>query len=242
MRNYYDFLLSRVQRKLGTTRTIGGETIRVLEEDVNGKVFLSTGTAAASTQNVAGYAKGAHYIKTDVTTGTSGVYQNDGDTTTAVFNLVGTVSANSVGSAELAETVLKYTTVTLTATEIVGTAAGDIGHASGATLLAAPGAGKVVELISAVLIYDFDTAAYTGGGNDIVIKQGSTTLTTPIASADLLGAAGDKIVQVNPLSASDQALTENTGLSLTATAFTQPGTAAGVLRVKLVYRVHTTGL
>ena len=178
--------------------------------------------------------------------GRSGLgYYTDGSSTfNTVIDTAGnvTAAANSISSSELALNTIQTAEVTLTATEIVGTAAGDIGHASGATLLAAQGAGTVVEFISAVLIYDFDTAAYTGGGNDLVIKQGSTTLTAAIAAADLLGASGDKIAQVTQLSASDQALTANTGLSLVGTAYTQPGTAAGVLRVKLAYRVHSTGL
>lgn len=243
MRGFYEFLRSRIHRMLGKNRTIATKTIRVYQEDVNGDICFATGTDAASTQDgIAGYAKGAIYIKTDVTGGTDGRYKNIGTSTVSSFALEAALSAGIVGSAELAETTIKYAEVTLTATEIVGTAAGDIGHASGAVLMAAPGAGKVIEFISAVPIYDYDTAAYTGGGDDLVIKQGSVTLTTPIAKADLLGAAGDKIAQVNALSASDQALTANTGLNLVGTAYTQPGTAAGVLRVKIAYRIHTTGL
>ena len=135
--------------------------------------------------------------------------------------------------------------VTLTATEIVGTSAGDLGHASGATLVAAPGVGFALQFIQAVLIYDYATAAYTGGGNDTFIQNGASAiaLSTVIASADMLGAAGDKIVQVMPLSASDQALTANTPLTIkSTTAWTQPGTAAGVLRCNVLYRSIATGL
>jgi hypothetical protein len=138
----------------------------------------------------------------------------------------------------------KAASVTLTATEIVGTAAGDIGHASGATLVAAPGAGYVLEFVSAVLIYDFDTAAYTGGADDTVIQNGdgAVALSTAIAGADLLEAAGDKIVQVNALAASDQALVANKPITIQGTALTQPGTAAGTLTCHVTYKIHTTGL
>lgn len=136
------------------------------------------------------------------------------------------------------------TEATLTATEIVGTAAGDVGHAAGAALVAAPGAGYALEFISAVLIYDYDTAAYTGGGDDNVIQNGSTAtaFTAAIAGADLLEAASDKMVQVNALSATDQVLVANMAISLKGTALTQPGTAAGVLRCHVSYRIHTLGL
>lgn len=141
---------------------------------------------------------------------------------------------------------VKVAEASLTATEIVGTSAGDLGHADGAEIVAAPGTGYVLQFISAVLIYDYDTAAYTGGGDDLVVQVGSTgaqvTHSAAIAAADLLGASGDKIAYVTALSASDQALSDNPNISLHSTAFTQPGTAAGVLRVKVAYRVITTGL
>lgn len=137
--------------------------------------------------------------------------------------------------------VQKTVEVTLTATEIVGTAAGDIGHAAGAVLVAAQ-AGIIYEFMSAVLIYDFNTAAYTGGGNDLVIRQGTTAVTSAIAGADLLLDTADDIAYVNALSAADIKLTANSTLNIAGTAYTQPGTAAGVLRVILTYREITSNL
>lgn len=135
--------------------------------------------------------------------------------------------------------------VTIGPTQIVGTAAEDLGHANGATLVAAPGAGYALEFISALVIYDFDTAAYTGGGNDTSIRLGGggAAITGVVTSANLLGAAGDKIVRFDPLSTAALPVTANVGISLTSTtAWTQPGTAAGVLRVHITYRVHATEL
>jgi len=145
----------------------------------------------------------------------------------------------SIGSAEIADSVLKVEKVTLTKAEIVGTAAGDIGHAAGAVLVAAPGAGKTLEFVSAVLSYKFATAAYTGGGDDCVIRQGTTVMSAPIAKADLLGSPTSDIAYVNALSAADIKLTANSTLNLAGTAFTDPGTAAGTLDVFITYRVHT---
>lgn len=163
---------------------------------------------------------------------------------TAPAGSIGTteLAANAVTSAKLAETTIQYAEVTLTATEIVGSAAGDIGHAAGAVLVAAPGAGKTLEFVSAVMIYDYDTAAYTGGANDLVVRQGTTAVSGATTTANLLGAAGDKIVSVASLATAGIALTANSTLNLSGTAYTQPGTAAGVLRVKVAYRVHTTNL
>lgn len=146
----------------------------------------------------------------------------------------------SQGTANVTEfTVL----TTLTATEIVGTAAGDIGHASGATLVAAPSSAYALEFVSAVIVYDFATAAYTGGANDLVVALGSggAALTTAITSANLLTAAGDKVLAIKAI-ATEIPLTVGTAISLRGTAYTNPGTAAGVLRVYTTYRIITTGL
>lgn len=134
--------------------------------------------------------------------------------------------------------------ITLTNTEIVGTSAGDLGHANGAALIAGISSAFALEFVSAVLIYDFATAAYTGGGDDLVvcISGGGATLSGATTSADLLGAAGDKIVVVYPLTTAGVALSVGTGISIKSTAWTDPGTAAGVLRCQVSYRIHRTGL
>jgi hypothetical protein len=133
---------------------------------------------------------------------------------------------------------------TLTATEIVGNAAGDIGHANGAALVAGVSSAYAMEFVSATLIYDFATAAYTGGADDLVIciSGGGATLSGATTAANLLGAAGDKIVQVYPLATAGNPLSVGTGISIKSTAWTQPGTAAGVLRCQVTYRLHKTGL
>ena len=156
-------------------------------------------------------------------------------------NIIGPISATagSIGSTELADNTIKTATVTLTAAEIVGIAAGDIGHAGGAVLVAAPGAGKILEFVSAVLSYDYATAAYTGGNNDLVIRQGTTAVSAAIADADLIGDSADDIAYVNALSSADIKLTANSTINLAGTAYTNPGTAAGTLKVHVMYRVHS---
>lgn len=153
-------------------------------------------------------------------------------------------SPSFTGGISLTATVREYTTiVTLTATEIVGTAAGDVGHADGAILVAAPSSAYALEFVSAVLIYDYSTAAYTGGaGDDMVIRIGSTTVSPAIATTDLITATGDQVVHLRALSAADYDLPVGSTINLNATEITQPGTAAGVIRVHITYRVHTTGL
>jgi hypothetical protein len=163
-----------------------------------------------------------------------------GDATVAgVLAVTGGISQGTLNVKEF--TVL----TTLTASEIVGTAAGDLGHASGAVLVAAPGSGYALEFVNAIAIYDFDTAAYTGGGNDTTINLGSggAVITGVVTSANLLGAAGDKIVRFEPLSTAALPVSVNVPISMNSvTAWTQPGTAAGVLRVYTTYRLFATGL
>lgn len=155
----------------------------------------------------------------------------------------GKLAANAVTSAKLAETTIQYAEVSISAADIVATAAGKLGHSAGVVLVADPGATKVVELISAVLIYDYAVAGYTDGGNLTININGGAALTGLVSAANSLGATADKIVQFVPLSTAANALTANKGLNLVSSAaFTQPGTAAGVVRVKVAYRVHTHGL
>ena len=55
--------------------------------------------------------------------------------------------------------------------------------------------------------------------------------------------AADKIALVAAAVPTSNQLVANTGINLVcAAAPTNPGTAAGVLRVKVTYRIHTTGL
>lgn len=147
-----------------------------------------------------------------------------------------TATAGSVGTTEVAPSLIQEATVILTPTTIVGNSAGDLAHTDGVVLVAAE-AGKIHEFIGATLSYDFGVAAYTGGGDDVVIRQGTTAVSAAIAKADLLADTEDDIAFVGALSAADVKLTANSTLNIYAgTAFTQPGTAAGTCKVHVLYR------
>ena len=132
----------------------------------------------------------------------------------------------------------------ISAADIVGTAAGQLGHANGYELVPAFGADTVVELVSAVLSLEFDTAAYTDGGNTTInIGSGGAALTGLVSNANFIQSSADKIIQFVPLAATFNALTANRGLNLvSASAPTDPGTAAGIINFRVVYRVHKTNL
>lgn len=160
---------------------------------------------------------------TDSTTGK--LYYNSGTEIAPVWTLV---NANITAA------------IDISAADIVATTAGAFGHASGVPLVADPGAGKAIELVSVVLNYKYDTAAYTGGGNITVNSNGGSALTGLVSAANSVGASADKVVQFIPLATAGNAITSNKGLNLVAaSAFTQPGTAAGTIRCFVTYRVYT---
>lgn len=153
----------------------------------------------------------------------------------------GKLAANAVTPAKLDVTTIQYAEVSISAADIVATAAGKLGHASGVVLVAGA-TGKVIELISATLIYDYAGAGYSDGGNITINQTGGSAVTGVVSAANSLGASADKIVVFSPLAATATPYAKNLGLNLVAaTAFTA-GSATGVVRVKVAYRVHTHGL
>jgi len=161
------------------------------------------------------------------------------------LGVTGVLTATA-GISNISQVVEKTALVTIDSTKIVGTSAGDIGHADGAILVAAPGTGYAHEFVSAFFIYDHATADFAGGGDDIVVQVGVTgtqvAVSGAITDANLLTASGDKMLRLGS-TATELAHADNGVISLQGTALTNNGgTAAGVLRVHVTYRVHTTGL
>lgn len=154
------------------------------------------------------------------------------------FALNVNAGVSSPGVVELVEYSL------INAANIIGTAAGQFGHAQGFPLVADPRADQAVELISALMQTDRRTAAYGAGGNVTVnISGGGAALTGVVSAANSLGAAADAVHLFVPLSTAAIALTAGKGLSLVAAAaFTNPGTAAGIVRVRTRYRLHDLSL
>lgn len=132
---------------------------------------------------------------------------------------------------------------TITSANITGTSAGQLGHANGVILIPAQGAHVVVELVSVVAFFKFNTAAYTGGGNMTVNNgAGGTALTGLVSAANSLNNAASKSVYFVPLSTVSIPFVENGPINLvTAAAPTQPGTAAGIITWFANFRVYNTG-
>jgi hypothetical protein len=175
------------------------------------------------------------------------VLQNETDLDTAEASI--TVLEGKLlpaGGQQLSANVVEYNTVvTITSAMIIGTAAGDIGHVDGAILVAAPSSDYVLEFVSALFVYDYATGAYNAGGDDIVVQGGAAgtqvALSTAITDANLLTAAGDKILRLGPIDTEVLPLVGG-ALSIAGTALGTAAAAVGVLRVHLTYRIHTTNL
>lgn len=129
----------------------------------------------------------------------------------------------------------------ITSANLTGTSAGQFGHASGFIMVPAPGAGLAVILLNAVLSYVFGTAAYTAGGNTTINwGSGGAAITGLISNANFAAAAVSKPVQFGPLATVGFAIVPNVSLNaVTSAAFTQPGTAVGVINYAVTYMLVT---
>lgn len=125
--------------------------------------------------------------------------------------------------------------------KIVGEAVGQLHHTAGVVLVAAPGAKFVLQFITALVIYDYDTAVYGGFSGNLKIRSGTTEVAPSITTIPLESVNEDKIIMVN--ASENEEISANETLNLyRSQACTQPGTAAGIIRVHLIYLLHPTGL
>jgi hypothetical protein len=72
----------------GEKITVNGQEITVYARDEDQNILLAVGTATLS-DGASGYAKGCLYIDTDVSAGSSGIYENVGTTTSCNFDVIG---------------------------------------------------------------------------------------------------------------------------------------------------------
>jgi hypothetical protein len=138
---------------------------------------------------------------------------------------------------ELPEKGLQYAEGVVTTAEILNL------NTAAKTLVPAPGAGKVLEFIAAVLILDFESAAYDTNGNLTINNETGTAMSNTVLLANLLGATADKMVQLMALDSADTGivLIEDEAIQLTC-ATGDPANGDSPLRYKIMYRVHETGL
>lgn len=109
-------------------------------------------------------------------------------------------------------------------------------------LVAAPGAGYVLEFVSAMFVYDY-AAVYTESTDNLIVKytDGSGAVaSTTLETTGLLDATSDQIRTFKAL-ATDVTPVANAALVLCNTDGDFGGTGSPC-RMKVAYRVHPTGL
>lgn len=134
---------------------------------------------------------------------------------------------------------IKVTEVSISAANVIATTAGALGHADGVVLVPDVGAGYFVELISATLKTTFGVAAYTDGGNLTINVNGAAAVTGLVSAANSFGNAASKNIVFKPLAVAGLVTAVDKGFNLeSSAAFTDPGTAVGTAKVKIIYRIH----
>lgn len=102
------------------------------------------------------------------------------------------------------------------------------------TLIAAPGAGKVIDIVSCTSFLDFTTPAYDTSSTDALIKVGGTIVTIPTAH---IKASADAVAR--PLVPTAAAVpTVNTACTISV-ASTEYATGNSTMRISLSYRIVT---
>ena len=150
----------------------------------------------------------------------------------------GKIAAGAVTSPKLDAPIVRYAEVEILAAEILAL------FATPKTLVAAPGAGKVLEFISLLLAYDWGTVAYTiGTAGNLQVKytDGSgVAVSTTRAATGFLDAVADTLSSLDKLEATVVPVV-NAPLVLTV-ATASPTAGDSPIHAKVAYRVHETGL
>ena len=168
---------------------------------------------------------------TDRSTGIT--YQNTGTAATPVWNRQG-------GSNITDPQLMQFIELDQTAAQMIATTTAALSDTTnGLTVVPAAAAGFVNILHKLVVSYTFKTAAFTGGGNTTVnIGGGGAALTGLIATTSLWQSASSVIYEFKPLSTVATPMTTAAAISLkTASAITNPGTAAGSCKIYCWYSV-----
>ena len=148
------------------------------------------------------------------------------------------VADDAITSPKLDESTVQYAELDISAAEILAL------FTTPKELVAAPGAGKLLEFISLLLAYDFNTTAYTiGTATDLQVKYtdaaGAAVSTTEAVTGFLDGVADD-LRSLDKLEVSVTPVV-NAALVLTL-AVANPTLGDSPIHAKVAYRVHATGL
>lgn len=211
-------------------------------------LYQNIGTSSSSSFTAV---EGSEGLITGVTAGDGLTGGGTDGTVTLTVNVDGsTIEINAdairvkdggINSDKLAETTVKYAEVSVTNAEMLAL------RATPKTLVAAPGAGKLIELLSAELLFDY-TAAYTETDDNMAIRYDNGTgaiISEDIESTGFVDATADTItnaiVKKDVIVAKTGAENKALVLHNIGNGEFGGGNASNAVRVKVAYRVHTTG-
>tara|TARA_R100001443_G_scaffold117357_1_gene141685 strand:- start:1602 stop:2138 length:537 start_codon:yes stop_codon:yes gene_type:complete len=106
------------------------------------------------------------------------------------------------------------------------------------TLVPAPGAGKVLDVISIMFYLDAGSQAYDYGTGSLPIKIGSEEIASIPNSSATINSATDAVFKPE-VPNTNEVIPQNTALTLGAQA--NPSTGSGTLYANVFYRVLTVG-
>lgn len=134
----------------------------------------------------------------------------------------------------------QYAEITISSAELLAL------RATPKELVPAPGAGKVLEFLGAVLILDYNSAAYAETADNLAVRyvNGSGVLASQaIEATGFLDQTADTMTTAQPKIDVIAAKTacENKALVLHNTGDGEWTTGNSPMRVKVAFRVHTTG-
>jgi len=150
------------------------------------------------------------------------------------------IAAAAVTSAKLDPTTIQHASVAITNAQMLALRATPI------TLVAAPGAGFYIELVSASLFFDY-VGAYTETDDNMAILLGAagTAASETIEATGFVDATADTVMPVKPATSAAiaKSAAENKALVLhnTGNGEYSGGNAGNEVLVKVAYRILPTG-
>lgn len=151
-----------------------------------------------------------------------------------------------IQSADLHDSLIHYAEVTLTAAQIIDLADTPV------TIVAAPGAGKLLEFVSAVLILNHSGTGFTESADNLGFyydTESGALLSEIVECTGFIDQTADTVTFAVPnggaataIAAASAAVNKPIVLANPDGDFADGGTTTSTLLVRCMYRVHSTGL
>lgn len=151
------------------------------------------------------------------------------------------LASNAVTTAKLDVSTIQYAEVSIAAAAIATL------RATPVTLVAAPGAGKVLEFISAAFILDYTAPGFTESSDNLAVKYENGSGAAASETIECTGFIDQTADTMTVGVAKNDVIVAKTGCENKALVLHNTGdgefggSGGSALRVKVAYRVHTSG-